>query len=80
MMKLIQPMGNAAAILGTLACLVAGLARLGQTWSVAGVQIPALFELGIGLMVFACLAKLQELIESQKVSGAGKQRESPSGS
>jgi uncharacterized protein with PQ loop repeat len=74
MMKLIQSMGNAAAVVGTFVCLVAGLARLGRTWSVAGVAIAALFQVGIALMVFACLAKLQELIDSQRVSGAGKQR------
>ena len=73
MMKLIQSMGDVAAILGMLACLVAVLVRLGGTWSIAGVQIAALFQVGIGLMVFACLAKVQTLIESQK-TGASKQR------
>ena len=66
MMKLIESMGNAAGVLGALVCLVAGLARLAQTWSLGGVQIPALFELGIGLMVFACLAKVQGLIENSR--------------
>ena len=72
MMKLIQSMGNAAAILGTLVCFVAGLARLGRTFSIAGVGTSTVFQVGIGLMVFACLTKLQELVENQKVSGAGK--------
>jgi hypothetical protein len=66
MMKVIQSIGNAAAVLGTLVCLVAVLARLGGTWTLAGVQIAALFEVGIGLMVFACLTKLQMLIEAHK--------------
>jgi hypothetical protein len=74
MMKLMESVANAAGVLGILACLVAGFARLGGTWNVAGLQITALFELGIALMVFACLAKVQTLIESQKVSGDGKQR------
>jgi hypothetical protein len=68
MMKLIQSLGNLAAILGMLICLLAGFARLGGTWSVAGTDIGGIFQLGIGLMVVACLAKLQELIESQKIS------------
>ena len=68
MMKLIQSLGNLAAVLGMLVCLLAGLARLGGTWSVAGMDVGAVFQLGIGLMVFACLAKLQELIESQRIS------------
>jgi hypothetical protein len=74
MMKLIHSVGDAASVLGIVVCFVAGLARLGGTWSVGGVQIATLFQLGIGLMVLACLAKLQALVESQKVSGAGKQR------
>jgi hypothetical protein len=74
MMKLIQSVGDAAGAVGILVCLFAGVARLGGTWSVGGVQIATLFQLGIGLMVFACLAKVQALVESQKVSGAGKQR------
>jgi hypothetical protein len=74
MMKLIRSVGDAAGVLGILVCVVAGLARLGGTWSVAGVQIAALFQVGIGLMVFACLAKVQALVESQKVPGASKQR------
>jgi hypothetical protein len=73
MMKLIQSVGDAAGALGILVCVLAGLARLGGTWSIGGVQIATLFQLGIALMVLACLAKLQALVESQKISGAGKQ-------
>ena len=68
-MKLIEYVGNAAGILGSVACLVAGLSRLGRIWSLGAIEIPALFQLGIGLMVFACLAKLHVLVENEK---AGK--------
>jgi hypothetical protein len=66
MMKMIQSVGDAAGVLGILVCIVAGLARLGGTRSVGGVQIATLFQLGIALMVLACLAKVQALVESQK--------------
>ena len=74
MMKMIQSVGDAAGLLGILVCIAAGLARLGGTWSVGGVQIATLFQLGIALMVLACLAKVQALVDSQKVSSTGKQR------
>lgn len=61
MIKLIQTLGDVAAALGVLFCAAAGLARLFHTWSTAGLQIGALFNLGIALMVLACLAKLQVL-------------------
>ena len=74
MMRLIDAAGNAAAVLGVLACAVAGFARLAHTWSLEIIDTPALFLLGIGLMVFACLTKLQALTENQRTSGSGKQR------
>jgi hypothetical protein len=71
MMKLIQSLGDAAAILGMLVCLAAGLGRLAHRYSFGGIDVGTLFELGIGLMVFACLAKLQKLLENQNTR-AGK--------
>jgi hypothetical protein len=61
MIKLIQMLGDIAAALGVLSCAAAGLTRSFHTWSVAGLQINALFNLGIALMVLGCLAKLQVL-------------------
>ena len=65
MTRIMQTLGDAAAVLGVLVCAVSGLARLAHTWSVAGVQIPALFDLGIGLMVLGCLAKLHVLTSTK---------------
>jgi hypothetical protein len=61
MNKLIEIAGNVVAVLGVLVCLVAGISRLRQNWDVAGFETMVLFNVGIGLMVAGCLAKLQVL-------------------
>ena len=61
MSKLLETVGNVAAVLGILVCLVSGLSRLAGTWYMAGFQAMVLFNVGIGLMVMGCLAKLHLL-------------------
>jgi len=61
MNKLIEVVGNIVAGLGVLTCLGSGLARLGQYWNVVGFQTMILFNVGVGLMVLGCLAKLHLL-------------------
>jgi len=61
MNKLIEVVGNVVAVLGVLVCFGSGLARLGQYWYVAGFQTRILFNVGMGLMVMGCLAKLHVL-------------------
>ena len=61
MNKLIETVGNAAAVLGVLVCLTSGLARLADTWYVVGFQTMVLFNVGMGLMVMGCLAKVHLL-------------------
>ncbi len=61
MNKLIEIVGNVVAVLGVLICLGSGVARLGESWYVAGFQTMVLFNVGIGLMVMGCLAKLHVL-------------------
>lgn len=58
MQKLIQALGNSAAILGIAICLVTGVMRLGGQAVVFGFEAITLFIGGIALMVMACLAKL----------------------
>lgn len=53
--------GHIAAAVGALACLVGGVARLAGHYYLGGFQDMSLFMGGIGLMVFACLAKLYAL-------------------
>ena len=64
--KLIATAGHVAAIVGTLVCVVAGAARVANVYEIAGVDSIALFTVGIGGMVFACLAKLHVLTAQLK--------------
>ena len=67
MQQLIRWSGNAAAVLGILCCAVAVLARLGGTYIImGGPEVGSLFGLGVGLMVFACLAKIELLMQRDK--------------
>jgi len=61
--KLILWVGHVAALLGILLCAISGFARLSGAYLLAGMEAGTLFSLGVGLMVFACLAKLHLLIE-----------------
>jgi hypothetical protein len=61
MNKLIEGMGNGIGLLGIATCTVAGLSRLTGEWYTLGFQSMVLFNVGIGLMVAACLAKLHVL-------------------
>jgi hypothetical protein len=47
--------------LGIIVCGVAGLARIAGYYYLVGYQSTTLFSVGVGLMVFACLVKLQTL-------------------
>ena len=66
MQKLLGLTGSIAGIVGALLCLVAGLARLGGgAYYLAGYKTTTLFEVGAGLMVFACLTRLEEMRSHQ---------------
>lgn len=53
--------GSISGILGVLVCTIAGLARIAGFYYLAGYQSTTIFNVGVGLMVFACLVKLQNL-------------------
>lgn len=61
MNKLMAMAGNVAAVAGTLLCVLSGTARILGIYDVVGVDAIALFTVGIGAMVFACLTKLHLL-------------------
>ena len=61
MNKLISIAGNVAAVVGILLCAFTGAARLLGTYQLFGIGTNTLFIAGIGIMVFACLAKLHLL-------------------
>ncbi len=62
MKDLLSLFGNGCALAGVLACLVAGLARISGSFSLAGVEAGTIFLMGVGLMVLACLIMLQRLL------------------
>lgn len=59
MNKAINWIGNAAGVLGVIMCIVTVIMRLGGTYAVGGFGVGPGFQVGVGLMVFACLAKIQ---------------------
>ena len=69
MNKLIGIAGDTAAVAGVLLCMVAGAARIFGNYEIGGIGTIALLTAGIGLMVFACLAKLHLLALRQKGEG-----------
>ena len=53
--------GSISGILGALICFTAGLARIAGYYYLAGYQSTTVFNVGVGMMVFACLVKLETL-------------------
>ena len=62
MQKLLDYVGSAAGVVGMLLCAVAGFARITGEFYIGGYEATTLFIVGIGIMVFACMAKLQCLV------------------
>ena len=62
MEKVIEVLGNIAGVVGILTCIVSGTFRIFGAYRVLNqISVEALFILGVGLMVAACLVKLQLL-------------------
>jgi len=53
--------GTVTGILGSILCAITGLARVAGMYYVLGFQSTTLFTVGMGLMVFSCMIKLEEL-------------------
>jgi hypothetical protein len=61
MNQLLAYAGRAAGILGALICLLSGLARVSGSFHLGNFAATTLFMVGVGLMVFACMVKLEVL-------------------
>jgi type IV secretory pathway VirB2 component (pilin) len=61
MNRAIEHLGNSAAALGILFCVIAGAARVTGLFYIVGFEVMTLFVVGMGLMLMACLAKLHLL-------------------
>ena len=65
MHQLLTLTGSIAAISGILVCAISGLARVSGVYYLAGYEATTIFTVGTGLMVFACLVKLELLASRQ---------------
>jgi len=61
MYKNLELAGLISAFIGVLVCLSAGLARIAGYYYILGYESTTLFNVGVGMMVFGCLVKLQNL-------------------
>jgi hypothetical protein len=66
MHKNIVILGSITGMLGALVCAASGLARVMGLYWIMGFQSTTLFTVGVGLMVFACLVKLEELASQRR--------------
>jgi len=62
MERMITLVGNISALVGILLCAGAGVARLLGYYLTSGYATMTLFQIGTGLMVLACLCKLESLL------------------
>ena len=61
MYQLLNYSGSAAGAFGALLCAISGLNRFMGSYYLGGFESTTLFSVGTGLMVFACLIKLEIL-------------------
>ena len=59
--KILGLVGNVSAVAGILLAFGAGLARVLGMYLVSGYTTMTLFQVGTGLMVLACLCKLEAM-------------------
>ena len=59
--KMVGVVGNVSAIVGILLTFGAGLARVLGQYLASGYTTMTLFQVGTGLMVLACLCKLETM-------------------
>jgi hypothetical protein len=62
MERMLMLVGNLSALAGILLCAGAGAARVVGLYLFSGYTTMTLFQVGTGLLVLACLAKLELLL------------------
>jgi hypothetical protein len=65
MQQILNLAGSTTAVVGILLCAISGLARVSGLYYLAGYQSTTIFMVGTGVMVFACLVKLEALSTRQ---------------
>jgi hypothetical protein len=61
MEKMLGLLGNVSALIGILLAFGSGVARILGLYLVSGYTTMTLFQVGTGLMVLACLCKLEAI-------------------
>jgi len=61
MVKMLGLLGNVSAVIGILLAFGSGVARVFGFYLVSGYTTMTLFQVGTGLMVLACLCKLETM-------------------
>lgn len=59
-------LGTVVGLLGVLTCFIAGGGRLVGYHYILDFQSTTLFNVGVGMMVFACLIRLEELAAQRR--------------
>jgi hypothetical protein len=67
MRQLLTLSGHITAVLGVLLCALSGLSRVSGVYYLAGYESTTVFTVGTGLMVFACLVKLETLLAQTRM-------------
>jgi hypothetical protein len=62
MLPVLSLLGALAGIFGALLCALAGLSRLGGVFYLWGFETMTFFSAGVGLLVLACLLRLELLL------------------
>lgn len=60
--RVISVVGNVAAVIGLLMCLVSGAVRLMGDFHLSGYSAMTIYLTGTGFMVLACLAKVEIML------------------
>jgi hypothetical protein len=64
MLQILNYSGSIAGTIGALVCAASGLNRFMGSYYLGGYESTTLFSVGMGLMVFACLLKVEVLIKN----------------
>lgn len=65
MLHTLSLLGTLAGTVGALLCAIAGLTRLSGSFYLFGFEATTFFSAGVGLMVLACLLRLELLLRDR---------------
>lgn len=66
MNRILTLTGAVSGVAGVAICVASGLARIAGHYHVLGFQSTTLFNVGVGLMVFTCLVRLEQMARHER--------------